>query len=225
MEFFFSVKRKRKRGVHAKKRHHPHHHVREWFWPSMGWVSLARWMEIKMKRTPGSAHKIALGFACGAFVSFTPFMGFHILLGAGLAWIIKASIWVSALGTIVGNPWTFPFIWAWAYKLGNFILQVENPTKFSEVMNTITAIDSFEVLWQNLALYWDSIIFPMLVGGVPTGILVGLAFYWAIRFNIESWRRARAIHMQHKRQSRSRGRRAASRVIAKFKKGNKGSKK
>lgn len=214
MSFFFSVKRKRKRGVHSKKRDNIFHHLREWFWPSMGWIGLARWMEIKMKRTPGSAHKVALGFACGAFVSFTPFMGLHILLGAFCAKIFNANIWVSALGTIVGNPWTFPFIWAWSYKFGNFILNVQNPAHFSEVMETITSIDSFEVLWQNLELYWDSILFPMLVGGAPTGILVGLGLYWAIRFNIESWRKARAIHMHHKRQFRKK---IASRVISKFK--------
>jgi uncharacterized protein (DUF2062 family) len=205
MRFFFSVNRRRRRGVHAKKRLHAGHHIREWFWPSMGWLGLARWMEIKMKRTPGSAHKLALGFALGAFVSFTPFIGLHILLGAFLAWIFKGSIWTSALGTIVGNPWTFPFIWAWIYKLGNFILHVEDPTKFSEVVHTVTSI-TLKTLWQNLTLYWESILWPMTVGGVPTGILVGLGFYWAIRFNIASWRAARALHMQHKRSARHKSR-------------------
>jgi len=224
MKFFFSVKNNRKRGVHAEKRYHIFHHLREWFWPSMGWVSLARWMEIKMKRTPGSAHKIALGFACGAFISFTPFMGLHILLGAGVAWLIGGSLWVSALGTIVGNPWTFPFIWAWSYKFGNFILGVENHIAFSEVMGTIKSIDSFQTLWKNLSFYWDTILLPMTVGGMPTGVLVGLAFYLTIKFNIESWRKAREIHMKLKRKLHKKsGRKMASKVISKFKK-NKGNK-
>lgn len=215
MKFFFRAKNKRKRGIHSKNRYHPLHHLREWIWPSMGWRSLARWMEIKMKRTPGSAHKIALGFACGAFISFTPFMGFHILLGAAIAWLIGGSLWVSALGTIVGNPWTFPFIWAWSYKLGNFILNIENPVHFSEITNTIQNINSLATLWKNIEFYWDTILLPMLIGGVPTGILVGLIFYWAIRFNIQSWRKARELHMQHKRQSIRK--RMTSKVISKLK--------
>ena len=28
----------------------------------------------------------------------------------------------SAIGTAVGNPWTFPFIWAAIYRTGAFIL-------------------------------------------------------------------------------------------------------
>ena len=41
----------------------------------------------------------------------------------------------SALGTAVGNPWTFPFIWAWIYTVGYWILGGEAnpylPTEFS----------------------------------------------------------------------------------------------
>lgn len=201
--------------MHSRKRSHALHHLREWFWPSMGWTGLARWMEIKMKRTKGSAHKIALGFACGAFISFTPFMGFHILLGGALAWILGGSIWVNALGTIVGNPWTFPFIWAWSYKLGNFILGIHNPAEV-DIMGTLGHVDSVGALWETIRLSWDGILFPMLVGGTPTGILVGLGFYWAIRFNIESWRKARFIHLQHQRKKRHKKETKPGKIMSKM---------
>ncbi|MFR8207121.1 MAG: DUF2062 domain-containing protein [Alphaproteobacteria bacterium] len=34
-------------------------------------------------------------------------MGFHLLLAALTAWIIRGNILASALGTAAGNPWTF----------------------------------------------------------------------------------------------------------------------
>jgi hypothetical protein len=35
----------------------------------------------------------------------------HFVLSALLAYIARANIIASAIGTVVGNPWTFPFIW------------------------------------------------------------------------------------------------------------------
>jgi uncharacterized protein (DUF2062 family) len=61
---------------------------------------------------------IALGFAARAFVSFTPFIGVHFILAGLLAFALRASILASAIGTVVGNPVSFPFIWLAAYNLG-----------------------------------------------------------------------------------------------------------
>ena len=56
--------------------------------------------------------EVAAGVAAGAFTSFTPFMGLHFLFAALFAWAIRGNLLASALGTFVGNPLTFPFIWA-----------------------------------------------------------------------------------------------------------------
>ena len=66
---------------------------------------------IRLKRLQGTPYSIATGFACGVAISFTPFIGFHMILAALTAWLIRGNIIASAIGTIVGNPWTFPFIW------------------------------------------------------------------------------------------------------------------
>ena len=77
---------------------------------------------IQLKRLKGTPYSIAAGFACGVAVSFTPFIGLHLVLAAITAWIIRGNVVSSAIGTIVGNPWTFPFIWVAVLSTGRFLL-------------------------------------------------------------------------------------------------------
>ena len=75
----------------------------------------------RVVRIPGSSYSIACGLAFGAAVSFTPFIGLHFLISMGLAWVFRANVIAAAIGTVVGNPWTFPFIWLATYQTGILI--------------------------------------------------------------------------------------------------------
>lgn len=44
-------------------------------------------------------------------MSFTPFIGFHFVLAAAVTMMMCSNLIASAVGTVVGNPITFPFIW------------------------------------------------------------------------------------------------------------------
>ena len=112
--------------------------VQKFFWPSMGWQRAWAYTMHRLARLPGSSYSIAGGFACGAAISFTPFVGLHFIISAIVAWIIRANILASAIGTAVGNPWTFPFIWAWLYQTGTWMtageaLSGDKVPEFSEV--------------------------------------------------------------------------------------------
>ena len=88
------------------------------FWPAMGWRRTGHYLKHRICRIPGSPYEIAGGFACGAAISFSPFVGLHFILGGVWAWLTRSSIFSSIIGTAIGNPWTFPFIWAWIYQCG-----------------------------------------------------------------------------------------------------------
>ena len=68
----------------------------------------------------GSPHELALGLATGLALSFTPFIGLHALLAILISWIIGGSMAAAIIGTLFGNPWTFPFIWILTYEIGQF---------------------------------------------------------------------------------------------------------
>ena len=63
-------------------------------------------------RLKASPHQIALGGAAGVFAAFTPFLGAQMALAAVLAAVCRASVPAALLGTFVGNPLSWPAIWA-----------------------------------------------------------------------------------------------------------------
>jgi len=91
--------------------------VRNLIWPKMGLSRAWRYVVHRMARLKASPHAIALGFAAGAFASFTPFVGLHFILAGLIAFALRSSILASAIGTVVGNPLTFPFIWLSTYNV------------------------------------------------------------------------------------------------------------
>ena len=67
--------------------------------------------KLRLARLPDSNYAISSGFACGAMVSFTPLLGLHFVLAVVFAYLIRGNFIAALIGTVVGNPLTFPFIW------------------------------------------------------------------------------------------------------------------
>ena len=89
----------------------------------------------RVVRLPDTPHRIAAGIACGAAVSFTPFIGFHILLAIALAFVLRVNAVAAVIGTVIGNPWTFPFIWVLIYELGAMLMGLELSAPFAELID------------------------------------------------------------------------------------------
>jgi uncharacterized protein (DUF2062 family) len=154
-------------------------------WPSMGWRRTGVFYAIRIKRLPGTPYSIACGFALGAAVSFTPFIGFHFILAAVFAYLLRANLIAAALGTVVGNPWTFPFIWAGIYWLGGKILGYEKGVELPEKL-------SMEYIFQEPV----NVLLPMVAGGVPIAVLVWWVIYLPVHrivANYQSLRRQKRL--------------------------------
>lgn len=162
-----------------------HHRARDFLWPSLGWRRSSTYLFHRIARLPGSSYSIAAGFACGAAISFTPFVGLHFILGGICAWLIRANIMASAIGTAVGNPWTFPFIWTWIYNLGIWIgVGGEGEDAGSLNFHAVFANSMEALLSLNLTYLFETawpILWPMLVGSLPMYIIVWFVFYLPLR--------------------------------------------
>ena len=141
-------------------------------------------MHHRIARIDGTPYAIASGFACGAAVSFTPFVGLHFIIAGIIAWIVRGNIFTSAIGTAMGNPWTFPFIWAVTYNLGIKILGWEATgdimVRMDEMFSSFTIVDLVNDPILALGPFLETVFLPMLLGGIIIGSSLWLVFYWPI---------------------------------------------
>ena len=120
-------------------------------------------------------EKVAKGLALGCAVSFTPFVGFHSLIALGLAALYKENKTAALLGTLFGNPWTFPLIWYLDWETG--IILFHNPITppddftliFKEVFSALIKLD-FNAFFMDI---WP-IYKVMLIGCIPYFLAVEL---------------------------------------------------
>ncbi len=162
--------------------------LRVWLWPRRSWLRSGQYVTKRVLRITATPHAVAAGVAAGAFTSFTPFMGLHFILAGVLAWLLRGNLIASALGTFVGNPLTFPFIWAATYQTGHWVLQshaaYENgPALGGASKRIFSSLWNFDWIAAQTALsnIWYPILYPMLIGGMLIGPPIALALYFLTR--------------------------------------------
>lgn len=161
--------------------------LRNFFWPDMGWRRLIVYYRHRMGRLPGTAYFIAGGFAIGFGVSFTPFIGFHLLLGLALCWALRASVMGMVVGTVMGgNPWTFPFIWVGTYKLGLLLLGGQAGGDLPPPQHSGF---SFAALMDKPM----ELLLPMTLGSLPLGLAAALASFYAVRHAVRQYKQGARV--------------------------------
>jgi uncharacterized protein len=170
-------------------------------WPRNSWARSTRYLGKRVLRLTATPHVIAIGFAAGAFASCTPLVGFHFLTAFVVAYVVRGNMIAAAFGTAIGNPLTFPFIWASTFKLGQWIVhgrvskhqanQVHE--KFQAGLGGVTH-DSFwehvTSVWHFLVSFWPNLKL-MFIGAVPLGLVVGTISYLAVYKSVEVYQRRR----------------------------------
>ena len=186
--------------------------MREWIWPKSGWIRWSMYFWRRVWRLADSPHTVAIGFAAGSFASFTPFMGFHFIVGFIAAWMVRGSMLASAIGTSVGNPLTFPFIWYATFNTGNWILggktqsgDVDLSEMVGHVWNEIyfnvatffgagSAVEHIQPV-QDVGNAWTGVFWPlikpMMVGGALLGPICGLLLYFPVRAAVATYQARR----------------------------------
>lgn len=139
----------------------------------MGWWRACKYAHKRIVRLSDSTHKIAAGLAIGTCVSFTPLVGTHFIQAGFVAYLIRANLISSLIGTFVGNPWTFPFMWWAAISLGSYIFGVLGLPASTKLPETV----DFHVLWDIFTHEPMRIFLPWLVGGYLLAFLVWMPCY------------------------------------------------
>lgn len=169
----------------------------EFFWPSMGWLRAFRYIKHRVIRMSDTTHKIASGLANGAVVSFTPLIGTHFLQALLLSYFLKSNYLASLIGTFWGNPWTFPFLWFFSYKIGTLIMSIFGMQNFASLPDEVTLMKLWDIIVdQPLKLF-----VPWAIGGYLCALLTWPLFYFIAYKIIETAqlaRQARRLKKLHK---------------------------
>lgn len=152
-------------------------------WPRRSWWRSLQYIAKRVLRLSASPHVVAIGFAAGVFASFTPFIGFHFVICFSLAYVLRGNMIAAALGTWLGNPLTFPFIWFYTYKLGNLILHGhQGELSMRQVSGQLLHVSFGNII---------EILKPMAIGGVLLGVPTAIISYFIIKRLVFVYQRSR----------------------------------
>lgn len=163
--------------------------LRQFLWPREGWLRATKYLWQRTVRLNGSPHSIALGLAIGAFVSANPLLGTHILWAAFIIYFIGGNLIAAALGTWVGNPVSFPFIWLSTYNIGHFLLGTSAGSEVPKLSFSMLAEAPFGVL------------VPMFIGWLPVGLVLGVVTYYPSLWTVQAYQKQRAARLARKRKA------------------------
>ncbi len=202
--------------------------AREALYPRKGWRRGIYYYSHRIKRIPDTPHKIALGFAAGLFASFTPIFGLHLVLGGLFAWLVRGNILAGIVATFTVNPVTLPFIAAISLWTGREVFGLGSDSHTSVKLVGAFA-DGFVGMWQvvgswvglgdapwgKLAVFWNELVFPYLIGGIIPGLLFSAMSYYLTAPVIAAYqKRRRAKFLERARQKLHEKQRAADLAAA-----------
>ena len=160
-----------------------------------------KYISLSIKRMKGSPQALSLGLATGLAVSFTPFIGLHALLAIFISWVIGGSMAAALIGTLFGNPWTFPFIWYFTFEIGQFInygfLSYEEEFSFQIIkkeISTLLVILKNIIVFANMPELEENLeklkLIPfMVVGSIPLVFITWILSYFSFLIIFKSYRK------------------------------------
>ncbi len=175
-------------------------------WPRSGLRRAVTYLWHRLVRIRATPHVIALGFAAGAFASFTPFVGMHFIIAGIIALMIGGNVLASALGTCVGNPLTFPFIWLSTFNLGGFILGYDQRDEIDLALPDGMWLLLFKSPSEFWAIFWGAIgpvLTPMMLGCIPIGLISSVIVYFLLYPVVEGFQHRRKARLERRKLPRT----------------------
>lgn len=130
-----------------------------------------RYLYLRFCRLRGTPSSIARGLACGVFAGCFPLFGLQTIMGVLLAVIFRGNKFAAAVGTWISNPLTYVPVFAFNYKVGEFLLGFQD---------TVLPID-FEQNWQSWSTLIESgldFIFTLFLGCFWVGLTCAFTSYF-----------------------------------------------
>jgi uncharacterized protein (DUF2062 family) len=158
---------------------------------------IRRWLDtlLHIDDTP---ERTAAAFALGVFFGFSPFLGFHTLLGILFAFLINLNRVAVLLGVYANLPWVIAPYYAFVTMAGARITGHHAPPGFRSQIGALFDQSVFQAeFWHQLITILKPLIVPYSVGSlIGAVVLAAIAYPLALAF-VTSRRRIHDIIQHH----------------------------
>ncbi len=163
---------------------------------------LKRFLVHNVLHVDDTPHRIALGVAIAIFVTWTPTIGFQMLLTIALAWLLGANKVVGVPFVWISNPVTYVPIYLPNYYVGRWILGSKvPPPNFGRVLLVSGGwLETVSTWW---SATWHAAL-PLWLGSVLVGLVVSVPTYFATYRAVVVYRR-KLLDFQIRRLERQHG--------------------
>ena len=159
-----------------------------------------RWMGTLL-HIDDSPERTAAAFALGVFFGFSPFLGFHTVLGLAFAFLLNFNRVAVLLGVYSNLPWfVAPYFAFTTMVIGAPITHHRIPLGFRQQVSDLFEMSLLESdFWHRLVVILKPFLWPYLVGSlIGAGILAALAYPVALGFVTSRKRIHELIHSKDK---------------------------
>jgi uncharacterized protein (DUF2062 family) len=132
-----------------------------------------------------SPERTALAFSIGVFLSFSPFIGLHTIIGLVIAFLFKLNRLALLIGVYVNTPWTLAPAASLGTAVGFFALGSEG--KLSQISWDSMLSESF---WKRMLSDVENLLLPFFVGNLVLSFVAALIAYLITRRVLLRHRRA-----------------------------------
>lgn len=139
---------------------------------------MRRWLET-LAGTPGPPHRVAAAFALGVFLSFSPFLGFQIAIGASLAFALRLSRAAVLIGLCTNLPFLMVPWYALTTAAGAAMLKTTVAPDFANRLAALLALPVYRgEFWQRaVELLWP-LFWAFTIGSILGALVVGVVTYF-----------------------------------------------
>lgn len=156
-----------------------------------------RWAEtlLHIDDTP---ERTAAAYALGVFFAFSPYLGFHTILGVAFAFVLRLNRVAVLLGVYSNVPWILLPYYTAVTMLGAAITGAQLPAGFRDRLNQVTDLSITDgALFREIGSLLEPLLWPYTIGSTIGSIaLAAIAYPIALAFV-----RTRRRHKHHHRES------------------------
>lgn len=165
--------------------------VADFFYPRGGWSRAAQYVKHRVRRLPDTPERIARGVWAGVFTAFTPFYTMHFVIAWLLARAMRGNVLAALMATFFGNPLTYVPIAVAALSTGHWILGTRPVEDMDATLgakfgaagadlwhNFVAVFTRAKADWHGLAIFYDEVFYPYMIGGIIPGIISATFCYY-----------------------------------------------